>query len=222
MEQKLDIGACIRFGWTTFKTRPWYFIGVFVLLIIVQSVFRFPSLDKTHDARLTPLYFLLAILSFVVSVIIDMVMRSFSLKAHDDPRSVSLRTAWTAGILLRYFGTTILVAVCVVVGFILLIVPGIILSLALIFALYVVIEKKMGPVEAVKESMRLTKGHRLNLLGLMLALILLNLLGLLALVVGLLVTVPVTMFALAHAYRTLSGTTVVTTPPESAAVAQAS
>ncbi len=221
MEQKLDIGECIRFGWTTFKTRPWYFIGVFLLLLIVQSVFRFPTLGKQHDVSAVPIYFLLFVVSFIVSVVVDMVLRSFSLQVHDRPESASIASAWTPEVVLRYFGATILVALSVVVGLFLLIIPGIIFALALMFTLYIVIEKKVGPIEAMKESMRITKGHRMQLLGLALALIILNIVGVILVLVGLLVTIPVTMFALAHAYRIISGT-IVSTPEETAAVLPAS
>jgi uncharacterized membrane protein len=57
----------------------------------------------------------------------------------------------------------------------------------------------------MKESHRITRGHKWNLLGLLLMFFLVNLLGVLAFVVGLLVTVPVTVLAFAHAYRVLAG-----------------
>lgn len=56
----------------------------------------------------------------------------------------------------------------------------------------------------MKESWRITKGHKWQLLLLFLALLLVNLLGLLALFVGIFVSVPITMLAFAHAYRTLA------------------
>ena len=46
----------------------------------------------------------------------------------------------------------------------------------------------------------------------MLAVVGINLLGLIALFVGLLVTIPVTVLAMVHAYRTISGGAVAATP----------
>jgi uncharacterized membrane protein len=83
----------------------------------------------------------------------------------------------------------------------LLIVPGVILGLMFLFTTLIVIERELGPIEALSESNCLTRGHKWPLLGFMLLLLLVNLLGLLALVVGLLVSIPVTTLAFVHAYR---------------------
>jgi hypothetical protein len=56
----------------------------------------------------------------------------------------------------------------------------------------------------MKESWRITKGHKWQLALLFLALLGINLLGVLALVVGVFVSVPITLIAFAHAYRTLA------------------
>jgi uncharacterized membrane protein len=85
-----------------------------------------------------------------------------------------------------------------------LIIPGIILSMGLAFVPYLVVDRGLGPIEAIKESWRITKGHKWQLLLLFLALLGLNLLGLVALLIGIFVTVPITMLAFAHAYRTLN------------------
>ena len=73
------------------------------------------------------------------------------------------------------------------------------------FATIIVIDRERGPIEAMKESMRVTRGYKWYLLGFALVLTLLNVLGLLAFVVGLLVSIPVSLLAFMHAYRTLAG-----------------
>jgi len=85
-----------------------------------------------------------------------------------------------------------------------LIVPGIIFVLMFMFTTLIVIDRGLGPIEAMKESSRITRGHRWTLLGLALLVVLVTLLVLLALVVGLLVSVPVSWIALAHVYRVLA------------------
>jgi uncharacterized membrane protein len=85
-----------------------------------------------------------------------------------------------------------------------LIVPGIIIAMGLAFVPYLVVERGLGPVEALKESWRLTKGHKMQIFLLVLALVGINILGLMALVVGVFVTFPLTLLAFAHAYRTLA------------------
>ncbi|MDB5225208.1 MAG: hypothetical protein JWL87_160 [Candidatus Adlerbacteria bacterium] len=60
-----------------------------------------------------------------------------------------------------------------------------------------------GIIESIDKSSKLTHGVKGQLVLFILALIGLNLLGLLALVVGLLVTIPITAFAFAHVYLKL-------------------
>lgn len=214
MEKKIDIKECIRFGWTTFKVRPLYFAGVFLLLFAIQFLFDQLSDDKGilngHNALLG----VAALVSFIVSIIVDMCTRKFSLQAHDNPQSASVRTTWVPGVMWKYAGATILVVLGVICGLILLIIPGLIFAMALMFTLYLVLEKNLDPIAAMKESIRMTKGYRMQLFGLSAAAVLINILGLLALVVGLLVSIPVSMFAMAHAYRVISGTSAHTPTPE--------
>lgn len=98
-----------------------------------------------------------------------------------------------------------MLALAVAVGLVLLIVPGIIFGLMFMFATFIVIERELGPIDALSESHRLTRGHKWQLFGFVLLLILVNLLGLLALVVGILVSIPVSTLAFVHAYRVLGG-----------------
>jgi hypothetical protein len=34
----LSIGECIKFGWETFKRRPWILIGGFLITMLVPSI----------------------------------------------------------------------------------------------------------------------------------------------------------------------------------------
>jgi uncharacterized membrane protein len=94
-------------------------------------------------------------------------------------------------------------ALIVIGGFILLIIPGIFFALRLQFTCYLIVDKNLGPVEAVKTSWKITKGNAWNLFFLGILLGLINILGLLCLIVGLFVTVPLTMLATTFVYRKL-------------------
>jgi uncharacterized membrane protein len=118
------------------------------------------------------------------------------------------------------FGATLLQGIIIVVGFILIIVPGIIAALMLCFTQLLVVDRKLGPLEALKESYHMTKGHLLQLFLFMLSLILLNIVGAILLLVGLLVTVPITLLAIAHVYmkiHSLQGVPAVQVTPSSPA-----
>lgn len=53
----------------------------------------------------------------------------------------------------------LLVGVIVVIGFVLLIVPGIIFACKLAFTPYLVVDRKMDVIDAIKESWNMTRGH---------------------------------------------------------------
>jgi uncharacterized membrane protein len=78
----------------------------------------------------------------------------------------------------------ILVAAIVIAGFILLIIPGIIFACKLAFVPYLVIDKKLDAVEAVKASWEMTDGHAMTIFLMALLAIPIAILGLIALVVG--------------------------------------
>ncbi|HLN21507.1 MAG TPA: hypothetical protein VK213_10485 [Bacteroidales bacterium] len=78
----------------------------------------------------------------------------------------------------------LLVTALVVMGFFMLIIPGIIIACRLVFVSYIVMDKKIDPIEAVEMSWRLTRGHgwRIFLMGI--ASFFIVIFGLLLLIVG--------------------------------------
>jgi len=205
----LSIGECIRFGWETFKKRPGILIGAFVLTMLLPSIpgILFPSPEVAPGVPPPPpttAEMIAALISVVIGIFVTIGMTTFALRAHDDIASVKIGDLWNPQPFWRFLGAEILAGIIIFVGFLLLVVPGVIASLGLCFVLYIVIDRGAGPINALKESWRITKGNKWQLFLFVLALIGLNLLGLLLLIVGVLVTVPVTWLALTHAYRTLS------------------
>lgn len=207
----LSVGDCIRYGWETFKRRPWFLIGVPLLALIIgglPSAFG-PYPEIGPDGQMIqppPSTFgtLTALLSVVVSIFVSIGLTTFSLRAHDNVMAVQVTDLWNPAPFWRYLGAYALTIIVVALGFVAFIVPGVILAMGLAFVPFLVIDRGLGPIEAMKESWRITRGHKMQLLLLVLALIGITLLGFLALVVGVFVALPITMVAFAHAYRTLN------------------
>lgn len=205
----LSIGECIRFGWETFKKRPGILIGALVLATLIPSIpgILFPSPEVTPGVPPPPpttTELIAALASLVLGIFAALGMTTFALRAHDDIASVTIGDLWNPQPFWRYLGAQFLAAIIIFVGLLLLVVPGVIAALGLLFVPYAVIDRGAGPISALKESWRITNGNKWQLFLFGLALIGLNLLGLLALVIGLLVTVPITWLAVTHAYRTLA------------------
>lgn len=207
----LSVEDCLRFGWETFKKRPWILIGAFLLAMVIAAIPGMfgPQPEFGPDGKIIPqpmtVYDLVVtLISVVVSIFVGMGLTTFSLRAHDNIEGVQIADLWNPAPFWRFLFAHILTAIAIALGFLALIVPGVILAMGLAFVPYLVIERGLWPIDAMKESWRITKGHKWQLLLLFLALLLVNLLGLLALFVGIFVSVPVTMLAFAHAYRTLA------------------
>ena len=84
-----------------------------------------------------------------------------------------------------------------------MIVPGIIWAIKFQFFSYFIVDKEVGPIEALKKSAAITKGAKWDLFVFGALLGLINLAGALCVVVGLFATIPTTMVAIAFIYRKL-------------------
>ena len=100
--------------------------------------------------------------------------------------------------------TSLLTGVIIVFGLILLIVPGIVFACKLVFTPYLVVDRKMNAIEAIKESWRLTEGHAWKVFLLGLLAIPVFLAGLLAFGVGIFLSIMWASLAFASLYHLVS------------------
>ncbi len=232
----LPIGDCIKFGWETFKKRPWILIGAILLVYLICSI---PNLFMPHPQLAQPgvpqeplstsqtiTAIVAGLVAVAVSLLAQVGMTHFSLRAHDDIEKVEIGDLWYPAPIWRFIGAILLMFLVVFVGVLLLMIPVFVVSLisqklglivgvpliliplfivsfAWMFVPYLIVDRDLGPMRSLKESWRITEGNRWRLFLLWLALIGVILLGAIALIVGLLVAIPVCMLALVHAYRFL-------------------
>jgi hypothetical protein len=220
----IAVGEMIRFGWETYKKRPLFFIGTVILVVLLSGILSAFTPEEIQN----PFHFFLAAVFLIVNVVIEMGLVAFALKAHDSVDHVQIKDLWRPQSFWKYVAAKILtgiiaagpmVILAAALGldgplwlgttlFILFIpatIWAVIAGLSLMFATYLVVDRDLGPVVAVKESVRIVTGHRWQLFLLVCALILINILGAIALLVGLLVSIPVSLLVIAHAYRKLAG-----------------
>lgn len=191
----------ISFGFKTSKKNIAFFLGIFAIWILIQIVSSgiSESLDANRSGFLS---FLFSVLMWVVNTIISMGIIVITLKFVDNKKP-KLKDIFYTKSIFNFIIASIIRGVIGVIGFALFIIPGIIFSIKLQFAGYLIVDKGMGAVESIKKSWKMTKGVKWNLFLLGLLLCLINLLGVLCLVIGLFVTIPLTMVAEAYVYRKL-------------------
>ena len=108
-----------------------------------------------------------------------------------------------AEIFFYYLIASWLVGAAIGIGFLLLIIPGIILFARMAFYGFLIIDEKHGPLSSIEESWLLTKGHTWKLIGFFALALLFNLLGFLCLIFGTLVTAPITFLAFINIFEQL-------------------
>jgi len=148
---------------------------------------------------------LVSIIQVAVNLVVGMGLIHIALKFIDNKKP-KYKDLFYYQPIVSYFLTALLTGLIVLGGLLLLIIPGIFFGIRLKYATYLVIDKNLGPLEAIKGSWKITRGNVWNLFFLSILLGLINLLGLLCLVIGLFITVPLSMLATAFVYRKLLST----------------
>jgi len=106
---------------------------------------------------------------------------------------------------LRLILASLLVGVLVTVGFILLVIPGLIVLFLTYLTTYSLVDDDKSPVDAIKDSISLVSANIGESLLLALLSVVVIIAGFIALCVGILVAMPITIFAAAYAYRSFHG-----------------
>jgi uncharacterized membrane protein len=192
----------IGFAWEIFKKRPWFLVGATLLFMVVTGAVSF-ALVKIGMVAF-PILIIATILRLVFDMLVGMGFIAFTLKAHDNINTVSLADFWHPQDFWKFLGAVILQILVIVAGVIALVIPGVMLSVALKFSPFFVIDKGAGPIESLFESARITRGNKWAVFQFLVLVAIINIAGVFALILGLFVTLPLTTIATAHAYRTLS------------------
>jgi uncharacterized membrane protein len=191
----------IKFGFDLAKKNLLFFIGIFIIVIIFSGLSS--SLKNLVPPQTEPLlYFALYFVLFVVNLVIGIGLTKIALEFVDGKKPKFSDLFYYKPVV-KYFIATIVQGIITLVGFILLIIPGIIFSLRLYYTSYLIVDKNLSPVDAVKTSWKITHGNTWNLFFFGVLIGLINILGLLCLIVGLFITVPLSMLASVYVYRKL-------------------
>jgi len=189
----------IKYGFNFFKAN----ISVFVkLALVVVAINIVMGLISSMFDR-TPMNFLWGLVSLAISIVVQVGFTKIILDLHDGkPLNFShLYTLYPLA--LRFLGASILYGFIVAVGFILLIIPGVIWALKFQFYSFLIVDKNVGIMDSLKKSSVLTSGIKMNLFLFALLLVVINIAGALALIIGLFATIPTTIMATVFVYRKL-------------------
>lgn len=201
--KSFSINEALSAGWAEFTRRIGFFIGLLLLVGVLTAILQIVlnSVEAVWLAVVLGIAF--QIFQYFLTVGL---FRISLLIVGGNP--VSIGDLFSGGpFLLSYVLGTILYTLIFLVGLVLLVVPGIIAMVMFGFYGYLIIDKGLGPVDAIKASAAITQGVRWKLFGFGIVLTLLNMVGALLLLLGLFVTVPVSFVAMAFVYRQLESQT---------------
>jgi uncharacterized membrane protein len=200
MTRDFSISEALEFGWR--KTRAHsgllfqILLTIFALDIAYQMVMR--VLGGTLEGFLASLALLLA--SVVVGTGFMVIVLKLARGQHTSYKDI----VPPARVVVVYACASLVAAAVILVGFVLLIVPGVYLLLRYSMVKFSAVDGS-GVTQSLRTSALMTQDVKWHLLGFILVIIALNIIGAVLLLVGLLVSVPVTMLAYAHVYQQLHG-----------------
>ncbi len=213
MQSQLTIGSALKIGWDKAFSRFGLILGSLVvagILVGIPSSMRNlassliqGSHNTTTIAVVTLVSLGLLILQYWLQILTGIGLIRIQLNTIDDKPAEFAQLFNSENVFWTYLGASILVGLIIVGGLLLLIIPGIYWAIKYQFTLNLVVDKKLQPVEALKESGKITYGHKWWLLGFGIVLGLINLATIFTLFLGLVITLPVTVMAHMYVYRHL-------------------
>jgi len=216
------VGASIRDGWATFRRHPRPLMAAAVLLFMVYwaiDVSMVSVYTPTIDVSASPWWFAwvlrrasgdrvlfwwsvgnglgwLAALPLASSAVyVPLVLR----RGESDITFVTVFAGYTR--FLSLLGTHLLMIVIVGAGLLLAVVPGVIAGFGLLLAPLLVVDRGLGPVEAVKGGWAMMNGHKFDAFLLALACAFILFAGFRMFLFGLLVALPIVLASMASFYE---------------------
>lgn len=188
----VDIASCISRGWALVRDNPGLTIGSTLLMIVVS-----------FGLSAVPVVGLLAF--FIDPVLLGGLAYVFTRRIRgENPQVGDAFNGFTLAFLQLGLGGLVSL-ILISIGLLLCVLPGIYLAIGYTFAVPLIIDKKYDFWTAMEVSRRVVNRQWWTLFGLALVLFLLNVIGVLACLVGCIVTAPLTVAAIQYAYEDVFG-----------------
>ncbi len=200
MSQTIQVSDIFRPSWRLCKSQIWILAGLligYMLISFTLSVFMTP-LNKSLSGVIVS-----QVINWVISVIFSLGYAKNMLQTIDGEEPQFSAYLQPIGKIINMIIATVLVCFAVVVGFVLLIIPGFYFLIRLQFVSLYILEEDAGSIEAIQKSWRLTQGKMGFLVMLLLTQLLLVVIGVCLLGVGLLVTLPLCNMLCCYTFREL-------------------
>lgn len=200
LSQSFSISEAIRTAWNITKGNLGFIILLETITLVIFIVSEMPQRWVKQDQA----GLIVSILAYIIHIIVQLGWINISLKYIKKKKVILKDLINQLAKTPQYIIAGILYALIYLAGLILLVIPGIIWSIKFQYFGYIILEEKIGPIEALKKSAQITRGHKWQLFLFGLVLLAVNMLGLLCFIIGVFVTIPLSMLANAYVYKKLS------------------
>lgn len=201
-EREVRIKRILSLSWDTFKKNAKFLLILMVAYFLVR-IFEGTVQNLGRDN--SGLRIIFAILFAALNIFIAIGIIQIFLKISRGGEAKVLELIGDYKYFWKFLGATLLYVLIVLVGYLLLIIPGIIWQYKYSYYAYLIVDKEMGIVDSLKESGKITYGYKWKLFQMQLLMIPIFLLGILCLGVGIFVSIIVATFMTTYFYRILVG-----------------
>lgn len=200
--RNFSIRQTLSYSWSYTQNNLKLLIPALLIAVLAQA--GLSRLILIFDQGLLSL--LLKIITWTVNLTLStgLVHISLKLTAGQPANLTNLYSHISLRFLGQYILGSLLYTLVVILGTILFIIPGLILGLGLMFYSFYIIDLKINPFQALKNSWLITKGVKIKLSIFLSIILLINLLGAALIGLGLLISTPFSIISLTYLYRTLN------------------
>ncbi|HEX6375968.1 MAG TPA: hypothetical protein VFZ91_09620 [Allosphingosinicella sp.] len=174
-DRSVSIGRIFSRAFGTLAGNPVATLGIAFLFGALPSVVFGYAVQLFQDQTLEelggPAAFVIALVSIVISILLSMITQGALVRAtvaHSEGRKASFAESASAGLSVAWplFLVGLLSSLGIALGFVLLIVPGVMLYVIWSVAAPALVEERLGPIEALGRSRELSRGARWKIFGL--------------------------------------------------------
>lgn len=190
----LTVKESLSFGWEMYKKYWRLLVGIFIFIAVLSIIVGFIAEEGNSGSSY--------LLNMLLQSFVGVGVITISLAIYEKKEGIEFKTFFSRmEYFINYFIGILIYSIIIFVGLILFVIPGIIWALKYQFFGYFVVERGLSPMDAIRESGKITMGKKWFLFRLWVVLIVLNIIGALFVGVGLLVTLPLTILSTVYVYK---------------------
>lgn len=200
MEPKFMISEVFSTSWKYTKSQIWVLVGLFIgyfILSLIITLFGMPAQGSIVGQIIVNLISAIIGCAFMLGYVKNMFQTLDSEEPQFSAYGQQSRKIFT------YLIASILYGIAVMIGTILLIIPGIYLAIRLQFFTAFIVEEDCGIMESLQKSWNLTSGQIMPLFMLFLAMIGIAIVGCILFFVGLFIAAPLIYMMQCYTFRKL-------------------